>query len=128
MAVSLEFINLIVPIHKIEACYPGGFAAYKRENLEWFGRRLWHDDHLFRDGAMDSMSAESLVSFWTDQGLEPFDQADGEKVWKDMCIVEGMFGGMTLPCDWLEYDKRDNCVFLKGTDKGLVIGKERMGV
>jgi hypothetical protein len=124
MAVRLEFINLIIPIHTIEENYPGGFSSYKIENLDMFGRRLWHDDHLFRDGAMDPMSAESLVRFWSDQGLEPFEQREGRKSWKDMCVVEGMFRGLTLPCEWLEYDRENNCVFLKGTDKGAIIGKK----
>jgi hypothetical protein len=127
MAVRLEFVNLIVPIEKIEACYPGGFSAYKKEYREMFGRKLWHDDHLFRDGVMNPMDAESLVKFWVQYGLVPFDEKEGQKVWKDMCIVKGLPGGPTLPCEWIEFGAEENCVYLKGTSRGPVIGREEMG-
>ena len=69
MSVRCEFIDVIVPIANIERVYPGGFAAFKARYLEDFGGRLWHDDYLFRDGAMNPIDAASAVNFWRGYGL-----------------------------------------------------------
>jgi hypothetical protein len=37
--------------------------------------------------------------------------------------VVDSFDGPTLACDWIEYDKKDYCVYLKGTPKGEIIGE-----
>ncbi len=34
MAVACEFIDVIVPIERIDAVYPGGFAAFKSQNAD----------------------------------------------------------------------------------------------
>jgi len=125
MAVRLEFISLIITINKINECYPGGFAAYKSENINLFGGRLWHDEWLFRDGAMNPADIENLVNFWAAKGLVPFEDQSGGKAWKDIAVVD-MFRGPTLPCDWIEYDDAERCVYLKGTEKGNIIGREEM--
>ncbi|MDX1764866.1 MAG: hypothetical protein R3231_11135 [bacterium] len=126
MAVRLEFTNLIVPIENIEGCYPGGFSAFKKEHRHMFGRRLWHDDHLFRDGVRNPMDVESLVKFWVGHGLVPFDEKDGEKFWKEMCVVNERLGGPTLACQWIEIDREENCAYLKGTSRDPVIGRQDM--
>jgi hypothetical protein len=57
------------------------------------GGRIWHDEHLFRDGAMSGRDIEVLVASWQDIGLEPFSEVDGKKkpgkifvLWK-VCLV-----------------------------------------
>ena len=124
MAIRCEFIAIIVPIANIDRVYPGGFAAFKEENASLFGGRLWHDDHLFRDGAMSPANATQAVDFWRHQGLEPIEMRDGRQVWKELCVVEHMFGGPTLPCDWLEFDRERACVYVKGTPSEPVVGRE----
>ncbi len=126
MAIELEFINLVIPLKNINKCYPGGFTAFCQQYQHMFGGKLWHDEYLFRDGAMNSSDVQHLVEFWQDKGLIPFEIIDGKKVWKDMCIVEAFFGGPTLPCDWIEYDRESNCVYLRGTPRGNIIGRKKM--
>ena len=127
MTIRLEFLNLIVPIKVIDRHYPGGFRALVAENRSMFGGKLWHDDHLFRDGAMNPTDIQALVEFWKEKGLTPSEERDGKKWWRDMCVVD-FFGGPTLPCDWLEHDPTDHSVYLKGKPKGRVIGREEMKI
>ena len=56
MGIRLEYLNFIVPIKKIEKIYPGGWTQCLRDHFELIGGRVWYDDHLFRDGAMDPIS------------------------------------------------------------------------
>ena len=56
----------------------------------------------------------------------PFDEKDGEKKWKDICVIESHQDRPTMPCDWLEVDQANNCVFLKRRPKGRIIGREEM--
>jgi hypothetical protein len=123
MAIQLEFLNLIVPIQVIDRHYSGGFKALIAQHLSMFGVKLWHDEHLFRDGAMNPKDIEDLVEFWKEKGLKPFEERSGKKWWKDMCVVD-FFGGSTLPCDWLEHDPTDHSVYLKLV---LVKRKARVG-
>jgi len=124
MAVRCEFIDIIVPIANIDRVYPGGFAAFKRDNSSRFGGRLWHDDLLFRDGAMSPVDAKHAIEFWERHGLEPMETIDGRQHWKDLCVVEQMFGGPTLPCDWTEFDRQRGSVYLKGQPPEPVIDRE----
>lgn len=125
MAIHLEFIDLIIPIANIDRVYPGGFAQYKIDNAEAFGGRLWHDDFLFRDGAMDALSMEHMVKEWEQRGLKGAVEKDGRLHWQDLCVVEGLFQGPTLPCDWLEFDRDNLCVFMKGKPRGEIMGPRR---
>jgi hypothetical protein len=124
MAVVCEFIDVIVPIERIDALYPGGFSAFKAENAARFGGRLWHDQHLFRDGAMSPADARHAVEFWEKYGLEPMGTtADGSKFWKDVCVVESMMGGPTMPCAWIGFSAEDRCVWKLGKDRGETVGR-----
>lgn len=40
-------------------------------------------------------------------GFEPAEEGDGQRVWKDCCVVESLWGGHTLQCDWLEIGKME---------------------
>lgn len=123
MAVRCEFIDIIIPIANIERVFPGGFTAFKADNAGLFGGRLWHDDHLLRDGAMSPMDAKEVVAYWEGYGLVGVDSTGGQK-WRDICVVEHALGGATLPCDWLEFDSGRQCVYLKGQTPGEVVSRE----
>jgi hypothetical protein len=124
MAVRLEFIDFIIPIAVIENKYPGGWKQCLDDHKSAIGGRVWYDDHLLRDGAMNPMDIELLVQRWRALGFEVFDQVDGQKIWKDCCVVESLFGGPTLQCDWLELTKDRRAAYLKGTEPGKVIGRD----
>jgi hypothetical protein len=102
MTIRLEFLNLINPIRVIEEKYPGGWQTY----LEWLGDpsecACWHDEHIFREGAMSSEDIESMIGWWEEKGLIPFEIRNNKTVWKDMCVVASPFGEMQYRCDWLE--------------------------
>lgn len=125
MAVALEFIDLIVPIELIRKKYTGGWDACLRNHKWSFGFCIWHDDHLFRDGAMNPADIRALIKEWEDRGFEPMEERNGVKVWKDLCVVEGMSGGPTLPCDWIEVDTKEQFAYLKGTEPGEVVRPKR---
>ena len=125
MAVMLEFIDLIVPIETIREKYPGGWAACLEDHEAVLGSRVWHDDYLFRDGTMSPRDMESLVQYWAQLGLQASEVRNGQTVWKDLCVVECMFGGATQACDWLVVDRKQRTAYLKGTDPGKVVGSAR---
>lgn len=120
MAVALEFIDFIVPISVIKQKYPGGWGQCLKDHERLIGGRVWFDEHLLRDGAMNPGDIHSLVEEWAELGFTPMEEIDGEKVWKDCCVVESMFGGATLPCDWLEFSEDGRAAWLKGTVAGEV--------
>ena len=122
MAIQCEFIDLIIPIDKIELVYTGGFKKFKEDHIQGFSGRLYHDNFLFRDGAMCNEDIKILVNEWEALGLKGLVEIDGQKQWVDFCIVEGMFLGIVYQCDWLEYNSENNCVYLKGKPKGELIG------
>ncbi len=125
MAIATEFIDFIVPIKVIEQKYPGGWAQCLDDHADALGRRVWHDAHLFRDGAMGPADIEYLINHWTDLGFTPTVEKDGQKVWKDICVFQGILGGPTLPCDWIAYDHNTRTAYLKGTGLGEIKGRER---
>ena len=124
MAIALEFINFIVPIETIWEKYPGGWDQCLQDHKHLIGGRVWYDAYLFRDGAMSPMDAKTIVEHWSKIGFEPYAQFEGKQTWKDMCLVESMFGGPTLPCSWLKVDTASRSAFLTGTEPGKVIGRE----
>jgi hypothetical protein len=126
VAVRLEFINLLIPIRNIDARYPGGFKKFCEDNRRLLGGRLWHDDYLLRDGAMNPKDMESLVGYWKGLGLTPFVEIEGKQHWQDMCVVEELAGGPTLPCSWIACDMNERCAFIKGTQRGITIGRDEM--
>lgn len=65
MTIYCEFINLIIPISNIESVYTGGFIKFKEDNATGFNIGvLWHDDYLFREGAMNFSSLELRIKNW----------------------------------------------------------------
>ena len=67
VAVALACLNLIIPVRRIAAVWPGGFAAFWREHGDT--PRLWHDGRLLRDGAMNRIDLELTMGFWQRRGL-----------------------------------------------------------
>ena len=124
MAVQLEFINFIVPIETIKEKYPGGWEQCLKDHQNLIGGRVWFDDYLFRDGAMNPMDIGSLVEEWKSLGFHTHDGGENPSKWVDVCVVEAMFGGTTLPCDWIDVD--GDVAFYKGKVKGNVIGRKQV--
>ena len=120
MAIATEFIDFIVPIHIIRDKYPGGWEQCLEDHEHLIGGRVWYDEHLFRNGAMNPGDIASLVETWQEMGFECYREVEGKKHWQDVCVFEAMFGGPTMPCDWIDFDRKDRIAFLKGTQPGEV--------
>jgi hypothetical protein len=123
MAIQLEFINFIVPIEIIIKKYPGGWDQCLKDHRNLIGGRVWFDEYLFRDGAMNPMGIGSLVEEWQSRGFHTHNGNNMPNKWVDVCVVEALFGGATLPCDWIEIE--GDVAFYRGTPKGEVIGREQ---
>ena len=122
MAIALESIDFIVPIAVIRHKYRGGWEQCLIDHKHLIGERVWLDDHLLRDGAMNPMDIASLVEEWAQRGFQPTVKKKGQRIWKDCCVVESMFGGPTLPCDWLILADDANSAYMKGADPGVIVG------
>ncbi len=121
MAIYCEFINFIIPISKIDSVYMGGFSKFKEDNASGFSIGvLWHDDFLLRDGAMNSSSLDSRIKKWENLGLIGLSNLNGEQKWIDFCVFEGMFDGVNTNCDWLSYDSKTRCAYMKDKPFGEI--------
>jgi hypothetical protein len=118
LAVALEFIDFVDRIETIRAKYRGGWERCLSDHANLIGQRVWYDDALFRDGAMSRAGIARLIDEWAQLGFEPNDTVAGEQRWKDVCVVESLWSGPTLPCSWLEVDWARGAGFLRGTAKG----------
>ncbi len=70
MAIMTEFINFIVPIKIIQKKILRGWAQCLEDHPELIGGRVWYDDHLFHDGAMNPIDISTIVESWTAMALE----------------------------------------------------------
>ena len=121
MAVRLQFINLIVPVANLERAFStqGGLAGFLSGHP---GDMLWHDAYLCRvEGTMNWPDVDEMVARWEALGLQGLAGVAPRRWWKDFAICASGRGA-TFPCDWLEYDAAENCVYLAGTVKGDVLG------
>ena len=100
MAINTEFIDLIVPIETIRRKYPGGWEQCLQDHAPLLGGRVWHDDYLLRDGAMNPMDMQRLVEEWEAMGFTATAEVNGQKQWVDFCVHDMMMG-VTLPCEWI---------------------------
>ena len=121
MAIKLEFYDLIVPIKTIKKKYPGGWEQCLKDHEGNIGGRVWYDEHLFRDGAMNPGDIGKLVDWWREKGFHTHVEGDNPK-WVDVCVVETISGGTTLPCDWIEVHGRT--ATFKGENIGYDVGSE----
>lgn len=100
MAIHTEFIDFIVPIETIRRKYPGGWEQCLLDHEPLLGGRVWHDDFLLRDGAMNPMDMQRLVEEWEAMGFTATKEENGRKKWVDFCVHD-MLGGVTLDCEWI---------------------------
>jgi ribosome modulation factor len=122
MSVMCEFIDFIVPIKTIKEKYPGGWEQCLKDHDYSIGRCIWYDEHLFRTGAMNGMDIDRLLREWESKGFTTFGYQNGvETRWVDVCVYEQFFGGATLQCDWIDWDRESGGVYLKGTDPGELV-------
>jgi hypothetical protein len=118
MAIKLEFCNVIVPVKKIRE---------KLGDNAWESRfsivtdTTWQDGHLFRDGCMSPHDLEDMLDEWESRGLQLLTVIDGQKHWKDLCVVNSGHGP-SYPCEWIEYDPDRNIAWLKGQEPGDAVG------
>jgi hypothetical protein len=124
MTIALEFIDFVVPIELIRQRYPGGWEQCLIDHRSLIGGRVWFDEYLFRDGSMSPAGVEALVDEWIGLGFQPWDERDGERFWRDCCVVESIFGGPTLHCDWLVMGEDGRSAFLKGHPDTEVVGRK----
>ncbi len=123
MAVKLEFINILIPVENIERCASiGGFKGFLGMKEGLLGEIDWYDEHLYRTGVMNPLEIEEIVDDWKVYGLTPVIEEAGVRKWNDICVVDSA-GGLTLPCDWIEFDLDERCAWLKGTAKGTAVGR-----
>ena len=124
MAVILDYINLIVPIEKIEEHYPGGFSQYKIDLKDSIGREIWYDEYIVRDGAKSEYDIDLLIPEWELCGLKGTVAVDGKDHWADFCVVHP-FEGATLPCDWLKTEG-DTASHIKDNLKTVIYRNNKM--
>jgi hypothetical protein len=113
MPMHTKFINFIVPISIIKAKYNGGFDAFLRDYESDYGIPPNYDEDLFVACAMNPMDIEQMVNYWTAKGFKCSKDVDGVLHWNDVCVFEEMFGGATMPCDWIGFNEAEHYVFLK---------------
>jgi hypothetical protein len=126
MTIQLEFIDFIVPRSVIEAKYPGGWVQCLKDHERLIGGRVWYDEHLFRDGAMNPMDIEGLINEWQSLGFNTHkENEDGMPIeWLDVCVCEGLLGGPTLKCDWIDVDLDTRTASLRGSSQGKNVGRQ----
>ena len=123
MAIALRSLILLSQSPSSHEKYPGGWDQCLKDHKNLLCGRVWFDDHLLRDGAMNPRDIDSLVDEWKELGFEPTEERDGQRVWKDCCVVQSLFGGPTLACDWLEMGEDGCTAYLKGTEPGEVASR-----
>ena len=122
MAIQLRFISLVIPVARLDKALreQGGFEGFLKQNAHWLGEMVWHDGQLCRaEGAMNWLDVDDMVARWEAYGLQGLVGVGQGQWWKDFAICASK-RGPTFPCDWLQYDAVDNCVYLSGTLKGEV--------
>ena len=118
MAIWLHFINVLVPITTIEKKLKVDFEKF----FEKYDKGIkFHDKHLFATGAMGAEHIEEIVKYFESKGLTTIELIDGKEHFKDLCVVEVLFGGSTRPCNWLKFNASDSSAWLKGTEKGELV-------
>ena len=85
MAIECGYMNLIIPIEKIEKHYPGGFKQYKIDNEKSITE---YDEYLVMKSAMGMEDIEAFAKECEDFGLVGVVEKDGIKQCQDFCIVE----------------------------------------
>lgn len=128
MAIKLKYYNIIIPI-AILAKYErirnlnGVLNFYENQGKL---KSVWHDDYLITiGGIMSPGDVEREVLMLEELGLIPFEEKDGQKLWKDLCVTS-FLEGPTLPCSWIKtetnpFNVANSCAWLKGKEKGEIV-------
>lgn len=103
--INHDSIVLIISKDAIERHYPGGFRAYILENTQWLGTRIWHDEFVVRTAAAKPEDVDYLIKSFEFYGLKAFEEQNGEKKWKDMCVVDPNQSN-PIPCPWLVLNEK----------------------
>ncbi len=122
MAIRLEYCNIIVPIQTINKKLGPGTFESRFSGITDFS---WHDEYLFREGCMDDWVLSDMLDEWEGQGLTLTQTIDGQKHWQDLCVANSGHGP-SYPCQWLDYDPDENIVWLKGHERGTVVGPKKV--
>lgn len=125
MAIELEFLNFIVPLQTIRSKYPGGLTQCLEDHQHLLGGRVWYDQHLFRNGSMDWRDMEERIKHWESMGFVGKAKCDGQEYWQDFCVADELTGP-TLPCAWLEIGEKRWIAYLKGTEPGVLVGRDSL--
>ncbi|MEO8910542.1 MAG: hypothetical protein ABI408_09985, partial [Gemmatimonadaceae bacterium] len=102
---------------------PGGWDQCLADHARILGYRVWYDEHLLRDGAMNPRDIARLLDEWEALGFVATETVGGVLRFRDVCVVETLLGGARLPCDWLEIDGERRAGFLRGSAPGPVAGR-----
>ncbi len=114
MTIHCPFITVITPVKIIQEKFLGGFEAFR--NAAPNGT-FCTDGNLAAVSFMGPHDSRPWVKFLEENGLEIWGGEEGVDLhFRDIAVVE-VFGGPTLPCDWLDAEYRDNywVASLKGT-------------
>jgi hypothetical protein len=94
MAVLIEAVSVVICLETIADKYPGGVEQYIEDCPNW---SLCMDDKIARVGFMSPHDALDFIRSLERLGFRYV--SDGEF---DEIAVVYQFGGIPLPCDWLE--------------------------
>ena len=80
--------------------------------------RVWFDEHLFHDGAMDPRMIDGYLQRWEMLGFQIAHEVNGNSQWADMCCIE--YQEHQMP-DWLELAPNGHSAFRAGTEPGDIV-------
>ena len=73
---------------------------------------------------MSSTDMDMLVDQWRKLGFDVKETVNGKETWKDVCVIELMFEGPTLPCNWIEVDAENRAAYFSGAEAGPIVGRD----
>ena len=99
------YYRLIIPKVNFQKIYKRGFEeVMDYHNKKGDAKRIICDDYLYSIGAMSPGDMETIGKYWEKEGLQLTEDINGEKHWKDVCVVD-FVNGPTLACEWLVFKK-----------------------
>lgn len=110
MAIRLQFLNLIMRRSSVARCreLPWYCSDLNKRGGSILGM-AWYDEHLCNSTSMSGFDTDAELDEWIKRGLDPC----------EFCVLSSR---SEPQCEWLDYDPAENCVWLKGTRRGLIIG------
>ena len=101
--IELNRISIIVPIHRLDAVYEGGFRQYRLDFEDRIARaeKLGGiDDDLVCFSVMNPLDEQCIINELKGYGLQKTERWGDEEVYKDFCI-HGDRNELEYPCKWL---------------------------